>query len=472
MMQVMASSAPRVLDAGTAATACGGRLAAGRAGAPVGRCVIDSRLVQAGDLFVAIRGARFDGHRFVPEAIRNGAAGVVVNDAASAAPAAAAPFVIAVPDTTRALQALGAFVRRRSGARVVAVTGSVGKTTTKELVAALLTGSFRVFRNTGNLNNQIGLPLSLLELRQEPEVAVVELGMNHAGEIGALVKIADPDVRVWTNVAEVHAEFFASVEAIADAKAELLEGATSATQLVANAGDPRVMARVAAFPGRVTTFGVDVAADVQATAVRALGLRGMEATLRTPAGSVAVRTPLLGYGQIANVTAACAVAGLFSVPLDVLAERVAACRPQPGRGQVLDLGGVTVVDDTYNSSPAALNAALGAVGRETGCARRVAILGEMLELGARSAALHAACGRTAVDAGFDVVVAVGGPAARALADGARAGGLADAAVATFATSAEAAERAPALVREGDVVLVKGSRGIGMDRVVDRLRGAR
>ena len=471
----MPNPGPLVLQAGELAAAAGGRLAAGRSGARVDGFVIDSRRVRAGDLFVAIRGTRLDGHRFVAEAVRRGAAGVVVSDASSAEPGAAAPaapFVIVVSDTTRALQRLATFVRRRSTARVVAITGSVGKTTTKELVAALLAGSYRVLRNEGNLNNHIGLPLSLLELRHDPEVAVFELGMNHAGEISTLVAIAEPDIRVWTNVAEVHAAFFDSIEGIADAKAEIMDGATSASQLVANAGDPRVMARVVAFPGRVTTFGVETDADVQATAVRARGLCGMAATIRTPAGSVPVRTPLLGYGQIANVTAAVAVAQLFSVPLDELAERVAACPPQPRRGQVIQLGDVTIVDDTYNSSPTALRAALDALGRETGHARRVAILGEMLELGERSAALHEACGRAAADAGFDVVVAVGGEAAQALADGARAGGLPATAVSTVPTGDETAERAPAIVRDGDLILVKGSRGIGLDRVVDRLRGQR
>lgn len=471
----MPNRRPLVLRAGELAAASGGRLTAGPPETRVDRFAIDSRRVRKGDLFIALRGARFDGHRFVPEAVRKGAAGVVVSDLSSVGTGAGtpgSPFVIAAADTTRALQRIGRFVRRRSSARVIGVTGSVGKTTTKEIVAWLLAGAYRVFRSAGNLNNQIGLPLSLLELRHEPEIAVVELGMNHAGEIRTLVDVADPDVRVWTNVAEVHSAFFDSVEAIADAKAEILEGATPDTRLVANAGDPRVMARAAGFPGRVTTFGVETAADVTAAEVRSLGLRGMAAILRTPAGSAPVRTPLLGYGQLANVAAAVAVAGQFDVPLDRLAARVADCAPQPRRGQVVEAGGVTIVDDTYNSSPAALRAALDAVGRESGRVRRVAVLGEMLELGARSAALHESCGRAAVEAGFDVVVAVGGESAAALAAGARAAGLEEAAVATFAAGAEAADRTAAIVRAGDVVLVKGSRGIGMDRIVDRLREER
>lgn len=464
-----------VLRADEIAAACDGRLVAGGPATRVAGFAIDSRRVRPGDIFLALRGARFDGHRFVPEALRNGAGGVLISDLSAAGADGAlpgSPLVIAVHDTTFALQRLGRFVRQRSGARVVAITGSVGKTTTKENVAALLEGSYRVFRNAGNLNNHIGLPLSLLELRHGPEIAVVELGMNHAGEIRTLVNIAEPDVRVWTNVAEVHAEFFDSIEAIADAKAEVMEGATAATHLVANAGDPRVMARAAAFPGTVTTFGVETQADVTARRVRSLGLAGMAATIEAGGTAVDVRTPLLGSGQIANVAAAVAVALGFDVPLELLSQRVARCVPQPGRGQVLRIGALTVVDDTYNSSPVALRAALDAVGRERGCRRRVAVLGEMLELGVRSATLHEACGRAAVEAGFGVVVAVGGAPAAALAGGARVAGLPESAVATFESSADAAGYVAGIARDGDVILVKGSRGVGMDRVVERLKAER
>ncbi len=212
---------------------------------------IDTRTIAPGELYVAIRGERLEGHDFVEAALAAGAAGAVINRPMGHLPPAAVSgrALIVVPDTTGALQRLARWVRRRSGARVVAVTGSAGKTTTKEATAAFLGLRHRVMRSSGNLNNHIGLPLSLLELRHGAEVAVVELGMNHAGEISRLVAIAEPDVRVWINVAEVHLEFFASVEAIADAKAEILEGATGKTALVANADDPRVMARAAGFAG-------------------------------------------------------------------------------------------------------------------------------------------------------------------------------------------------------------------------------
>lgn len=466
----MPSRRPLVLRADELAAACSGRVAVGDRKAIVAGFTIDSRRVQTGDLFVAIRGARFDGHQFVADALRAGAMGIVVSDiSATDLSGDGSVVVIVVDDTTRALQELGHFVRRQSRARVVAITGSVGKTTTKELIAASLTGSFDVFRNEGNLNNHIGVPLSLLELRHQPEVAVVELGMNHAGEIRRLVEIAEPDVRVWTNVAEVHSAFFASIEAIADAKAEILDGASAETELVANAGDHRVMNRVAQFPGVMTTFGVDTEADVRATNVQIHGLDGVEATIQTPSGVASVRTPLLGRGHVANVAAAVAVALRCQVPLDLVVRRLASCGPQPGRGQVLRLDGLTLVDDTYNSSPTALRAALDAVGRAPTPGRRIAVLGEMLELGERSKALHEACGRAAVEAGFGLVIAVGGAPAAAFGIGACAAGLNDAAVATFQTSEEAIPAVLAAVREGDVILIKGSRGIGMDRIVDRLK---
>ena len=462
---------PVVLRADVVTAASGGLMVVGRPDITVTGVSIDSRRITPGDLFIAIRGHRFDGHRFTGEALQNGAVGLVVSDL-TAVPATAEKtgslFVIEVDDTVRALQLLGQYVRRESGARVVAITGSVGKTTTKELIAAVLAPRFDVFRTRGNLNNHIGLPLSLLELRRCPDIAVVELGMNHAGEIRTLVGLAEPDIRVWTNVAEVHAEFFASVDAIADAKAEILDMADADTELVANAGDARVVKRIAGFPGRVTTFGVDTQADVSATHVEHLGLDGMAATVHTPTGSRPIRTPLLGEGNVANVLAAVAVALRCQVPLDDVLSRVATFAAQSRRGEVLRLGHITVVDDSYNSNPIALERALVSVGHDSAL-RRVAVVGEMLELGSRSEALHRQCGQVVAAAGFDVLIAVGGAPVRALADSAIAAGLAPALVSTFASSEAAADRVLAIVRDGDVVLVKGSRGVRTDRVVERLK---
>jgi UDP-N-acetylmuramoyl-tripeptide--D-alanyl-D-alanine ligase len=449
------------------AEATGGTLVAGDPESPIGGVTIDSRRVRAGDLFVAIRGPRFDAHDFVPAVLESGAAGAVV---CRQVPAPPRGFVVVVGDTVQALQALARRIRERSGATVVAVTGSAGKTTTKEAIAAMLAARYRVFRNEGNLNNHIGLPLSLTELTHRPDVAIVELGMNHAGEIRTLVGIAEPEVRVWTNVAEVHTEFFASLDAVADAKAEILEGAGETTLLVANADDPLVMARAAAFPGRVQTFGLERRADVTARDLRERGLDGFEAVLRTPAGEAPVRLPLLGRANVMNVLAATCVATHFDVPLETIAKVAARLQPPAHRGEILRLaGGVTLVDDCYNSNPRALRGVLEVVGRNGRTARKIAVLGEMLELGPQSRALHEICGRVAAAAGLQYLITVGGDPARALGESAVAAGMDARRVVHVATSVEAADRAMTVVRPGDLVLVKGSRGIRTDVVVDRLK---
>jgi UDP-N-acetylmuramoyl-tripeptide--D-alanyl-D-alanine ligase len=460
---------------GDIVTATGGRLEQGDPQQEIGGVSIDSRSIGPGELFVAIRGDRFDGHDFIEAAMARGALGAIVEtsrmDTARAAMSGrGAAVMVAVSDTTRALQDVARDVRRRSGTKVVAITGSAGKTTTKEVTAEFLSARFRVFRNKGNLNNHIGLPLSLLELRSKPDVAVVELGMNHAGEIRTLVGIAEPEVRVWTNVGDAHVGFFASPDAIADAKAEILEHARATDVLVANGDDERIAARTKSFTGRVTTFGVDRAADVRAVDVEDRGLEGTTALVRTPAGEVKIATPLLGPGNLANVLAATAVAVEFNVPLDAVADRAARLRPAHHRGELVRLpGGVTLIDDSYNSSPSALRRALHIIKVSTGSARKVAVLGEMLELGTHAERLHRECGAAAAAADLDLLITVGGPAAKSLADQAVASGMPGAGVLYVATSAEAAELAAQRTRAGDLVLVKGSRGIGTDRVVDRLK---
>lgn len=461
---------PRVdLTAGGVSAATGGRLAAGVAEARFDGVSIDSRTTKPGDLFFAIAGERFDGHAFAGAAVAAGATGVVVSGEPAAGVAGAGTAVIRVADTTRALQDLARHVRRASGTKVVAITGSAGKTTAKELTADLLGLRYAVFRSQGNFNNHIGLPLSLLNLRQGFELAVVELGMNHAGEIRVLTAIAEPDVRVWLNVAEVHAEFFPSVEAIADAKAEILEGATADTLVVANAGDPRVMARVGRGGGRVVTFGLNVEADVRASDVRDLGLAGSRARVTSARGEAAFVVPLIGLGHLSNAIAAAAVAIEHGIPLADIAARLALAVPGPGRGEVRRLrGGAALIDDSYNSNPRALERMLDALAATDAAGRRLAVLGEMLELGGQSAPLHDRCGRAAARAGVAVLIAVGGESAAALAAGAVAGGMAPDTVQHVATSEEAATRILDQMAAGDVVLVKGSRGIRTDRVSERI----
>jgi UDP-N-acetylmuramoyl-tripeptide--D-alanyl-D-alanine ligase len=468
--QRLAMPRTQVLTAAMVAGAAGGKLVAGDPAYVVGGFSIDSRTLRPGDLFFAIRGPRFDGHAFVSQARGRGACGVIVSEAAAAARPPPGTLAILVADTVEALQLLARHVRRESDAKVTAITGSAGKTTTKEIAAAFLEQRYSVFRNRGNLNNHIGLPLSLLELRHGPEMAVVELGMNHVGEISTLVRIAEPDVRVWTNVGPVHLEFFGSVEAIADAKAEILERPRPADVLVVNADDPLVMARAHRFAGRVVTFGFSDSADVRARDIHDLGLEGIEATFETPEGAAGLRTPLIGRANLMNVLAATAVARQFLVPLSEIVSKAARLRPMRHRGDVHRLArGITVIDDTYNSNPIALERALEMLGVQGGAARRIAILGEMLELGDTSAALHERCGRVAASAHLDRLVTVGGEPVRALGRAAVAAGVAAAGVTHVGTSSEAADIAARLVTSGDVVLVKGSRGIRTEVVVERLR---
>ena len=448
----------------------GGRLRSGDPDSPIGDVLTDSRSLRAGDLFVALKGPRFDGHAFVADVMGRGASGAIVESGhAGSARQDPAHGVIEVADTLRALQDLAHAVRLAAETKVIAITGSAGKTTTKETIAEMLATRYRVVKNKGNLNNHIGLPLSLMQLRTRPDVAVMELGMNHAGEIRRLVEIAEPDVRVWTNVGDAHLGFFASPEAIADAKAEILQRATAATLLVCNADDLRVMARARTFPGRTITFGTAADATVRATSIEDRGVDGMRAHVTTPVGERVFDTPLLGRGNLANVLAATAVALDADIPLEAIAGVSSRLRAADRRGAVTRLpGGVTLIDDSYNSSPSALRGALDVVAHESRCERKIAVLGEMLELGDHAQALHEECGRAAAAAGLTRLVAVGGSPARAMADAAIAAGMSGESVSYYAQSADAVAPVAAEVRRGDLVLVKGSRGTRTDLVADRL----
>jgi UDP-N-acetylmuramoyl-tripeptide--D-alanyl-D-alanine ligase len=455
---------------GSLASAAGGRILSGDPQMPIANVTTDTRTLQRRDFFVALRGPRFDGNAFVGEALNRGAAGAMVDGGfEERADVLTRGAIVQVAETTKALQDVAHAVRVASATKVIAITGSAGKTTTKEMIARFLGDRFQVVKNKGNLNNHIGLPLSLLQLRTGPDVAVMELGMNHAGEISTLVAIAEPDVRVWTNVGDAHLGFFDSSEAIADAKSEILERADARTVLVCNADDPRVMSRVRNFAGRVVTFGAAEGADVRATSIEDRGVDGMRARISTSAGDATIDTPLLGRGNLSNVLAAAAVALDSGVPLADIVSAAAHVEPADHRGAVHRLkGGVTLIDDSYNSSPAALQTALEVLAGEKRAARKVAVLGEMLELGHASTAKHEECGRAAAQAGLRLLFTVGGQAARALANAAVSAGMSSSAVTYVERSEPAAELVKNAVRPGDLVLVKGSRGIRTDLVVDRL----
>lgn len=451
------------------ARATGGLVASGDPNRPIDGFSIDSRTLAPGDLFFAIVAAR-NGHEFVAGAVARGAAGAVVSEVVAIEPGSGEPVVIRVADTTRALQDLAREVRRGSKATVIAITGSAGKTTTKEAIATLLAARYRVVRNRGNLNNHLGLPLSLLELRHgSADVAVMELGMNHAGEIRTLVGVAEPEVRVWTNVGEAHLGYFASRDALADAKAEILEQADASDVLVCNADDELVMARAPRFAGRVVTFGERAGADVRASEVQDRGLTGTSAVITTSAGARAVHVPLVGRANLANALCAAAVASQMSVTLDEIADRMSELKAAPRRGEVIRLAsGVTIIDDSYNSSPGALAHALRVIAGE-GASRRAAVLGEMLELGESSLAEHDALGRLAVRLDVSRLVAVGEGARPIQLGAAHEGSWGDEARWVPDTDAALALLRDEL-REGDVVLVKASRGAALEGLALTLAG--
>ncbi|HVD77796.1 MAG TPA: UDP-N-acetylmuramoyl-tripeptide--D-alanyl-D-alanine ligase, partial [Vicinamibacteria bacterium] len=371
------------------ATATGGRLLARPARLDLTGVSIDSRTVRSGEVFFAIVGPRFDGHDFLLAAAAAGAAAAVVHLNVAAPPGLG---LVRVEDTTRALSDLARHVRATANVPVVAITGSAGKTTTKEMTAALLATRGPVLKTEGNLNNQYGLPLSLLRLAPEHTAAVLELGMSAAGELRALTGLARPDVAVITMVAPVHLEFFDSVEAIAAAKAEILEGLDADGVAVLNADDPLVReigeGRIGRpHRGKLIWFGRDRRYQVSAENWRGT-IHGMRFDLRLGGESVDVALPLPGPHFLSNFLAAAAVAHHLGIGSDAIVKAALEMKPARHRGQVLALGqGVTLLDDCYNSNPAAVEAAVTALGMAAP-GRRVAFLGDMLELGPAGPDLH------------------------------------------------------------------------------------
>jgi len=458
------------LSVDEAARAVGGRVTAGDPGAMIEGAAIDSRAVRGGELFFAFAGARTDGHRFVPDAFSRGAAAAMVQEDVPAPPAGA---LIRVPDTFTALHDLARHVRAKVPERLVGITGSAGKTTTKELLAAMLARRFRVSWTPGNLNNLYGFPLSLLNVPDGTEWMVAEMGMSTPGELRQLSLLGRPDAALFTVVRAVHLEFFDSVRAIAEAKSELLAGLAPDGFIVANADDPQV-ARIAArhhsqHGARVVWYGLrSEEADVVARDLAPEPGGGVGSRFHLEAGgrSVELRLPLHGLYNVENCLAASACAWALGIPLEEIAEAVRAVKPASMRGVVYRTDrGFTLIDDSYNSNPDALGKALeGAVSLPG--ERRIAIAGDMLELGPEGPRLHREAGERAARLGFSPVAGVG-ELSRELVRGAEAAG---AAAVWLPDAAAAADWAAGEVRPGDLVLVKASRGVGLEKVVNRLLG--
>jgi UDP-N-acetylmuramoyl-tripeptide--D-alanyl-D-alanine ligase len=423
---------------------------------------IDSRTIRPEELFFAVKGEKMDGHDFVAQALKKGATAAVVSPAfdlvAADVPTRA---LIVVEDTLVALQTLATAVRRLWAKPLIAVTGSAGKTTSKEAIAHVLAAKFNVYKSAGNFNNHFGLPLMLLKLEPEQDVAVVELGMSHAGEISALAKIAQPNVGVVTNVAPVHLEFFNSIADIARAKYELVESLPVAGTAVLNADDEYVSQFGRDFHGKVVTYGFSACASVRAEQFESRGKQGSAFDILAGSFRERVTLPLVGKHNVSNALAAVAVAVERGLTLKEATRQVATLAPADKRGEVVRFGNITVINDCYNSNPKALAAMVDALATMP-ARRRIVVAGEMLELGPQGEEMHREAGRHIAEHKIDFLLGVRG-LARPMVDAAQDSG----ARAEFvATPEEACEWLRNNASDGDVILLKASRGVKLEKALE------
>jgi len=413
---------------------------------------VDSRTVQRGDLFFALRGPNHDGHAYVAEVFEKGAVGVVA-DRAVEGPG----VILRVADSLQGLQTVARRAREAWTGDVVAVTGSAGKTTTKDVIASMLGTGIPTTKSEGNLNNHVGAPLSILRLDQTARVGVIEIGMNHAGEIRELAGIARPNVGIVTNVGYAHIEFFESMDGIAAAKRELIEALPASGTAVLNADDPRVATFT--HSGRTVFFGQSEKADVRAEDVE-YSMDGV----RFRVGSTNFESALIGRHAVSNILAGIAVAGLYGIDPKRLQEAVGKLQPGKMRGEHFHHRGVLVYNDCYNSNPDAVRVMLDVL-RDTPARRRIAVLGEMLELGRWAEPLHRDIGQYAAEQGIDVLVGIRGAACCTL-DAATRAGLRAGAAFFYEDPAEAGRLVRKLAQPGDAILFKGSRGVQVERALE------
>jgi UDP-N-acetylmuramoyl-tripeptide--D-alanyl-D-alanine ligase len=430
---------------------------------------IDSRPVSSGELYFAVRGERLDGHDFVEAALANGAAAAVVSMRWLAPADVDSCKLLRVPDVDTggvllSLQKLAHAVRRTWGGRVIGITGSAGKTTTKEAVAAVLATSFRVLKSQGNLNNEFGLPLQLLKLEPDHQVAVIEMGMNHAGEIAALARIAEPDWAVVSNVSAAHLEYFPEgIAGIAAAKYELIQALPEDGIAVLNSDDPYVASFARGLGERAILFGMEQPAAVRAVLVTEVGAEGVVFTVEARGERASVQLRLLGRHNVYNALGAITVGLQSGISLATCCKAVGEMTAGDRRGEILIWRDATLINDCYNSNPAALDSMVDAL-LAMPVQRHIVIAGEMLELGPDGGELHAACGRRMAERGVDLVIGVRGAAAL-LVEAAHKGGV----DALFCeTPEDAGAWMQANVQAGDAVLLKGSRGVRLERALTLL----
>jgi UDP-N-acetylmuramoyl-tripeptide--D-alanyl-D-alanine ligase len=453
------------VESGTAGT-----LIFGQRNASFNKVSIDTRTLQAGDIYFAIQGPKLDGHNFIPDALAKGALGAVAAESYQYPGQFPSDRVlIKVEDTHKALKDLARWARSRWTGTLVAITGSMGKTTTREFAAQVLRSQFSVYQTPGNYNNLFGLPLALFGLAPEHEIGIFEMGMSAPGEIAEMCRIAAPDTGIITNVAPVHLQFFDSINAIARAKGELAKALPPDGELIFNIDDPLVRKIANEFSGRKISFGLSENADVRADQVRIAGLNETQFRL-TCAGRIwEAAIPLPGVHFLMNALPAVALALRRNVQPGIIIESLSRLKQASMRGQILSFKkGFSVIDDSYNSNPRALLSMIELLSKMPSYSRRILVAGEMLELGKDSDSLHAECGVYAAKSGLDMVIGIQG-AARQIVDAAVKTGLPESRARFFPSSDEAAGFIDTEITEGDLLLVKGSRGVHAEKIIQSLR---
>jgi UDP-N-acetylmuramoyl-tripeptide--D-alanyl-D-alanine ligase len=451
--------------------ATGGRLLQGEKSSSFGGISTDSRTVAEGELFIALEGCRYDGHHFALGALEKKAGGVLVNEAKAGdirwngyRPRA----VIAVKDTLRALGDLARARRRACRLPVVALTGSNGKTTTKEMIAACLEMSFPVLKTQGNLNNLIGLPLTLLSLTEKERVVVVEIGMNIPGEIGRLTEIAEPDVGLITNIQKAHLEGMGTLERIREEKGNLFRKMRRDGTIVVNQNDPYVIDLAGEFSGQKITFGVEKSSDVMAKDIRVSETGGTSFTLVLEGEARRIHLALLGRHFVPNALAAICVASLFGIDAEQVKGALERFRPFSMRMEIVPLGNEkTIINDAYNANPRSMELALETLAETKGGGRAIAVLGDMLELGEFAEALHQQAGEKVGELGIDLLLALGEQAPLVVRSAIRHG-LKPENAWVLESHSEAISILKSVVQEGDWILVKGSRRMAMEKIVEGL----
>ena len=447
--------------------AVNGRLLAGDPVSTITGVSTDTRTIRPGDLFFALKGENADGHAYVPKAIEAGA-GVVISDESSL-PGGTNTIAIKVEDPLWALGDLAKYYRSLFKVRVVGITGSVGKTTTKEMLTAILEQKWKVLKNKANYNNEIGLPLTLFELDRSHEVAVLEMAMRGLGEIQRLASIAKPEIGVITNIGISHIERLGSQGAVADAKVELLGELPPDGVAILNAEDGYFEVMKEKFSGKVVSFGSSKSADVIGARVKCLDEGQYRFVLLISGqGALEVTLPIMGHHNVYNALAAAAAANQLGLDLPAIRAGLETVTPPDMRMEFTRTkGGLAVLNDAYNASPASVIAALRTLQALKGYDRKVAVLGDMLELGDYARKAHEDVGRALVESGVKKLIVVG-KLAGSIADGAKAAGIPNDAVKSYETSAEAAKKIKSHLRAGDAVLVKGSRAVKMEAIVRAL----